>query len=81
MVEWFDHYSEAGWFEEGGVNPKGHINISVGVLVETDSDDYITLAQTVYEDGSTYADVIHILKRDTRKIGLLEVSALEDLGD
>ena len=74
IVYWKDHYSLAGWHEVGDTYPAGHTNISVGFLLTPSDDggDYMTLAQTCYEDTSTVADVLYILKRDVTKVKVLE---------
>lgn len=74
IIYWKDHYSLAGWHNIEDISPTGHTNISVGFLLsdEDDAGDYVTLAQTVYEDTSTVADILHILKRDVIKVEVLQ---------
>lgn len=62
-IVWADHYSEAGWFETEGVHAEGHTNISVGVFI-TEDNEYVTIAQTIYKNEETCADVLHILVKD-----------------
>jgi hypothetical protein len=68
-IYWRDHYSLAGWHDAGTTEPKGHVNLSVGIPVLHDTDEfYCTLAQTTHSDGDVYADILHILKTDIVKI-------------
>lgn len=60
-VLWQDHYSEAGWADTDTVKPLGHLNISVGILVQ-ENNVHVTLAQTMHKNEEVVADVIHILK-------------------
>lgn len=79
-IYWKDHYSEAGWHDANAIFCRGHINISVGIpFVENPDEDYCTIAQTMYEDGTVYGDLLHILKKDVIKIIVLrEGEEIED---
>ena len=66
-ISWQDHYSAYGWFDAGDTRPLGHINISVGMLLEQ-SNEHTTIAQTVHHDGSQYGDLLHILTKDIIKM-------------
>lgn len=63
QIKWRDHYSSYGWFSPEDSSPVGHINVSVGLLVEI-TEDHTTIAQTMHEDGSVYADLLHILNKE-----------------
>ena len=82
-IYWKDHYSETGWHDAGEVRPHGHINISVGIpVLHNHDEDYCTIAQTMYEDGTVYGDLLHVLKKDIIKIIVLqEEEEIEDLTD
>lgn len=62
-VVWTDHYSEAGWFNTKDVTADGHTNISVGILINEDLE-YVTIAQTIYQNEEICADLLHILIKD-----------------
>lgn len=77
IVYWKDHYSLAGWHTIDNIGPSGHVNVSIGFLFPQEgSNDYLTLAQTVYEDGSTVADVLYILRTDVIKVIELDENAI-----
>jgi len=62
-VVWQDHFSEAGWFDTKDVRSNGHTNISVGILI-TEDLEYVTIAQTIYQNEEICADLLHILVKD-----------------
>jgi hypothetical protein len=72
-IYWRDHYSLAGWHDADAVGPAVHVNISVGIPVLHDTDEfYCTIAQTSHSDNSVYGDILHILKTDIVKIVVLK---------
>jgi hypothetical protein len=82
LIAWKDHYSLAGWHNRDEIYPEGHINSSVGFLVDTESMEYTTLAQTVYPTGDVYGDLIHILDANIVSVTHLSLGeTIEDLGD
>lgn len=61
-ITWQDHYSLAGWFDQGETQAKGHHNYSVGILIEK-NNEHTTIAQTSHSEGSVYGDLLHILTK------------------
>lgn len=61
-ITWQDHYSIAGWHEVEETKALGHLNYSVGILLEQ-NNEHTTLAQTAHTGGSVYGDLLHILTK------------------
>lgn len=76
LITWKDHYSQSGWFEPVDINTIGHVNMSVGFLIQEEDEEYISIAQTKYLQGDTLADVLHILKKDIMTIETLDSEGL-----
>lgn len=60
QITWRDHYSVYGWHPPEDAPATGHVNVSVGFLVG-EHNEYTTIAQTIHEDRSQFADLLHIV--------------------